>query len=200
YNADGGESSMCGNGGRCLVKAAFDFGLIRDNYTFIAVDGVHEALIQKDGTVALKMNDVDRIESKGNDFVLDTGSPHYVQFSSDVEQLNVFQKGREIRYSSIFEQKGINVNFVERNDAPGNITVRTYERGVEEETFSCGTGVTAAALVCYENESGFNSITVQTRGGILRVDFEKTGDRYTNIWLNGPAEKVFEGTLQLALI
>jgi len=197
YNADGRESSMCGNGGRCLVQFANDCGIRKDVYKFLAVDGEHEASINDDGTVALKMNDVNEVKHDHGNYILNTGSPHYVHLASDVMGLDVFKKGREIRYSKEFEKEGINVNFVEQTDHPTKIIVRTYERGVEDETFSCGTGVTAAALVCSHNDNGFNRVEVKTKGGLLSVEYEKTGDSYTNIWLNGPAVKVFEGNIEI---
>ncbi|MEI6947713.1 diaminopimelate epimerase [Paraflavisolibacter sp. H34] len=197
YNSDGREGSMCGNGGRCLVKFAFDMGIIRTTYKFIASDGDHEASVNIDGTVALKMNDVATIQYNHGSYVLNTGSPHYVALSNDVMHVNVKQKGREIRYSKEFEKEGINVNFVEQLNDADRIIVRTYERGVEDETFSCGTGVTAAALVCYHNDNGFNRVEVQTLGGRLSVEYDKIGDAYENIWLNGPAQRVFEGTVEV---
>ncbi len=193
YNADGREGSMCGNGGRCITKFAYHLGIHRNEYKFIAADGEHEAEIDMDGIVSLKMKDVDIIRKLHNDFTLDTGSPHYIKLVNDVMDIDVYKKGRDIRYSKDFEQDGINVNFVELADQD-KIIVRTYERGVEDETYSCGTGVTAAALVCYHNENGFNEVEVKTLGGTLTVEFDRLeGDRYTNIWLCGPAEKVFEG-------
>lgn len=197
YNSDGRKSSMCGNGGRCLVKFAHDMGLQKDSYHFIAVDGEHDAEVNSDGTVSLKMNDVERIHAAGNDFVLNTGSPHYVQLTEGVWDLDVFTKGRGIRNSNEYKEKGINVNFVERQEGTNGIRVRTYERGVEDETLSCGTGVTAAALVSHHNNEGVNEVPVQTRGGSLRVKFEKHGDSFKDIWLIGPADKVFEGTIEL---
>ena len=197
YNADGGESSMCGNGGRCLVKFAYDLGIRKSIYRFIAVDGEHEAEIDLDGIVSLKMKNVDGIKINHGDFILDTGSPHYVKMISNVMDYDVSKKGREIRNSPQFIDEGINVNYVEqRND--DEIIVRTYERGVEDETFSCGTGVPAAALVCYHNENGFNDVTVHTKGGKLTVEYDRVNDNhYENIWLCGPADKVFEGQITL---
>lgn len=195
YNADGGESTMCGNGGRCLVKFAADRGVIRREYRFIAIDGEHEASIELDGTVALKMNDVRQVQQDRGNFILNTGSPHYVDMVNDVMALNVVERGRQIRYSDTFKKEGINVNFVELTPDPDKIIVRTYERGVEDETYSCGTGVTAAALVCYHNENGYNHVEVKTKGGDLRVEFDKIDEHYQNIWLIGPAVKVFEGDI-----
>jgi diaminopimelate epimerase len=197
FNADGGEGSMCGNGGRCMVKFAADMGIYKNTYRFIASDGPHEAEIDADGTISLKMKDVASIAEYGTDFLLDTGSPHYVKFTSDVMNYDVFKKGHAIRYSDEFAEKGINVNFVQqKNDH--EIIVRTYERGVEDETFSCGTGVTAAALVCYHNETGYNDVTVLTKGGRLTVEYDRSGSNsYSNIFLCGPAEKVYEGDVEL---
>ncbi|HYF30630.1 MAG TPA: diaminopimelate epimerase [Chitinophagaceae bacterium] len=197
FNADGRESSMCGNGGRCLVKFAWSLGMHRSMYRFLASDGDHEAEIDDDGTVSLKMKDVQGIKDYHGDFILDTGSPHYVKMVGGVMDYNVVQKGSDIRYSNAFNKEGINVNFVEQKD-DDEIIVRTYERGVEDETLSCGTGVTACALVCYHNEIGFNNVTVHTRGGKLNVEFDRTDDdTYHNVWLSGPAEKVFEGSVTL---
>jgi diaminopimelate epimerase len=197
YNADGRESSMCGNGGRCLTKFASDMGMVLTTYRFVAVDGDHEASIHADGTVALKMNDVDQVKYDGHNYVLNTGSPHFVSLTDRVMELDVFRKGREIRYSNEFKEQGINVNFVEQLEDPDKIIVRTYERGVEDETYSCGTGVTAAALVCHHNDNGFNRVEVQTKGGWLSVEYEKIGDSYKDVWLNGPAVKVFEGLIEI---
>lgn len=195
YNADGRESSMCGNGGRCLTKFANDIGLAQTTYKFLAIDGPHESSINTDGTVALKMGDVEGIRYNHGNYVLNTGSPHFVSFASDVMHMDVYRKGHEIRNSPEFRAEGINVNFVEQTEEPDSIIVRTYERGVENETLSCGTGVTAAALVCSHNDNGFNRVEVQTKGGRLSVEYEKSGDRYTQVWLNGPATRVFEGKI-----
>ncbi len=197
FNADGRESSMCGNGGRCLTKFASDMDIIATTYRFIAVDGEHEASINEDGSVALKMNDVENIKLEHGNYILNTGSPHFVTMENDVMHLDVLKKGRNIRYSHEFKEEGINVNFVEQTEHPGQIIVRTYERGVEDETFSCGTGVTAAALVCNHNDNGFNRVEVKTKGGVLNVEYDKVGNSYKNIWLSGPSEKVFEGTIEI---
>lgn len=195
-NSDGGQSSMCGNGGRCLVKFACDMGIHLANYHFIAVDGEHEAIFGEYGWVKLKMKDVSTITQNDNgDSVLDTGSPHYVKTVGDVGIFDVFKEGKNIRYNEEFEKKGINVNFVQSADT--NIVVRTYERGVENETLSCGTGVTAAALVFAPEKQGFNRVEVQTLGGRLAVEFEKNNNSFTNIWLCGPATFVFKGEIEL---
>ncbi len=197
FNADGGESSMCGNGGRCLVKFAFDRGIIKRDYRFMAIDGEHEASLEMDGTVALKMKNVRQVRYEHGDYILDTGSPHYVHLVADAAYVNVVEKGRQIRYSEAFKTEGINVNFVQQTDEPDHIIVRTYERGVEDETFSCGTGVTAAALVCFHNENGYNRVEVDTKGGRLSVEFDKIEESYQNVWLIGPAVHVYGGQLTI---
>jgi diaminopimelate epimerase len=196
YNADGRESTMCGNGGRCMVKFAYHLGIRTEKYFFTAVDGEHEAEIDDDGTVSLKMMDVDSFKEDRGDYLIDTGSPHYVKIVGDVMDYDVFEKGMDIRYSAEFAKDGINVNFVEQKK-PDEIIVRTYERGVEDETLSCGTGVVASAIVCHHNDVGYNDVTVLTKGGRLVVEFDRVDESYKNIWLCGPAEKVFEGDLEI---
>jgi len=197
YNADGNESTMCGNGGRCMVKFALQMGIRKSNYHFLAVDGPHEAEIESDGTVRLKMKDVNQVKYHAGYAIVNTGSPHFVKFASNVEGVDVVASGRDIRYSSNFEKEGINVNFVETID-DDSIYVRTYERGVEDETLSCGTGVTAAALVSAHNENGFNTVDVKTKGGNLSVQFDKIDDdHFENIWLCGPAVFVFKGEVEI---
>ncbi len=193
YNSDGNESSMCGNGGRCLVKFAYDIGRIQSTARFIAVDGPHTAKVEE-GKVHLEMKDVKEVEKQNGHYYLNTGSPHYVETKEHVRDLDVFSLGREIRYNERFKAVGTNVNFMEL--LPQNkILVRTYERGVEDETYSCGTGVTACALTAsYE---GYQSpVMIETLGGNLQVSFEKkSADVFENIYLIGPAERVFEGRL-----
>lgn len=195
YNADGKKGSMCGNGGRCLVKFDYDSGIKKTTYHFMATDGPHEAEIDVQGIVRLKMKDVQKVKNKTDHYILDTGSPHYVQFVQNLQKMNVKEEGRKIRYSDDFADEGINVNFVETVD-DHTIFVRTYERGVENETLSCGTGVTAAALVSAHNENSFNEIDVRTTGGKLSVEFDLSDEnQYSNIWLCGPAEFVFKGEI-----
>lgn len=197
YNADGNLSSMCGNGGRCLVKFASDMGIHKLTYKFIAVDGEHVAEIENDKIVRLKMQDVEKVERHSTYVVLNTGSPHYVKFINDLAAYDVVEAGRSIRYNNHFSEEGINVNFVETTDEDG-IFVRTYERGVEDETHSCGTGVTAASLMSAHNERGFNRVEVRTRGGYLSVEFYKeSDDHFTNIWLCGPATFVYKGEIEI---
>ncbi|HLK28418.1 MAG TPA: diaminopimelate epimerase [Puia sp.] len=196
YNADGRESSMCGNGGRCMIKFAYDLGIHKSSYHFLAVDGEHDGEI--DGEIVnLKMKDVDGITEYDNDFILNTGSPHYVKNVSDVMDYDVYHEGMEIRYSEKFGKEGINVNFVEEK-GPDEIVVRTYERGVEDETLSCGTGVTASALVCHHNDAGYNEVTVITKGGKLTVKYDRIDENtFRDIWLCGPAQRVFEGEVEI---
>jgi diaminopimelate epimerase len=199
FNADGRESSMCGNGGRCLVKFAYHLGIHKSTYHFIATDGEHFADIGMDAneTVRLKMKDVSEVDEHASYSVLNTGSPHFVKFAANVRNIDVQETGREIRYSNAFKEEGINVNFVESVDED-SIFVRTYERGVEDETMSCGTGVTASALISAHNEKGFNRVEVQTPGGRLSVEFEKVDEsHFENIWLCGPAELVYKGEMEI---
>jgi diaminopimelate epimerase len=195
FNSDGAQSSMCGNGGRCICRFAFDLGIVKDaEIKFIAVDGPHHAFINDDH-VQLKMSDVHETSLAGGDYFIDTGSPHVVRFMSDVSALDVFEAGREVRYSAAYAEKGTNVNFVEVMGQ--NLFVRTYERGVENETLSCGTGVTAAALAAslhgFAPDSG--SIAVETTGGSLQVHYHRRNGGFDDIWLEGPARFVFQGEI-----
>lgn len=201
YNADGREGSMCGNGGRCLVAFAEQLGIVEGQAEFEATDGLHQAFILKkqdpEWTVSLRMNDVTRVEVVPGAYVLDTGSPHYVALSEELETLDVNRSGRQIRNSDPYRQKGINVNFI--SFLPEGTAIRTYERGVENETWSCGTGSVAAAIVTElkgkKNPAG--PVNILTRGGALRVKFKTVGDEYTDIWLEGPARFVYEGSIEL---
>ncbi|MFV8282511.1 diaminopimelate epimerase [Christiangramia marina] len=195
FNADGNPSSMCGNGGRCLVAFANYLGIVEKTARFTAIDGPHEATISG-GIVSLKMQNVADVKLKEEYSFLDTGSPHHVIFVEDVQSEDVQQKGSEIRYSELYkDNNGTNVNFVQQiNDEV--LKVRTYERGVEDETFSCGTGVTAVAIVAYQTGKIQNKqIKLETPGGSLEVKFEKTGSGFENIWLTGPAVQVFKGEI-----
>ncbi len=197
FNADGKPGSMCGNGGRCISRFAADIGAVtKDHVHFMASDGAHEAIIGKN-TIKLKMTDVNEVEAGDGFFFLNTGSPHYVKFELNVPELDVYSKGRKIRYNERFAKDGTNVNFVEAN--PDGIFVRTYERGVEDETYSCGTGVTASALVAAVIGVGgvTKSCKVKTKGGNLLVHFERSQDGFKNIWLEGPAAFVFKGETSL---
>lgn len=198
YNSDGNIGSMCGNGGRCIVQFAYDRIMQKPEYLFSAVDGDHKASIENNGWIDLKMKDVDTVEIVSfSDYILDTGSPHYVKPVGNVWDIDVVKQGREIRYSRRFAENGINVNFVEMNEDE-SISVRTYERGVEDETLSCGTGVTASALMFAHNDNGFNRVNVKTPGGNLAVEFEKKQESvFENIWLCGPAKFVFRGEMEV---
>lgn len=197
YNADGNPGSMCGNGGRCMVQFAKDQGMYKVTYRFMAVDGPHEADIDMHGIVRLKMQNVSSVENHSGYAVLNTGSPHFVKFANNVENIDVVETGREIRNSKQFKKDGINVNFVETIDDDG-IYVRTYERGVEDETMSCGTGVTASALMTAHNARGFNRVKVKTPGGSLSVEYNKIDEEhFENIWLCGPAALVYKGEIEI---
>lgn len=195
FNADGNESSLCGNGGRCITALASFLGIINNKATFEAFDGLHKSVIENN-VIKLQMKDIDQINNYSNHVFLDTGSPHYVTMSQKIEDLDVKQEGSKIRYSQDYKEEGINVNFVEKiNDEV--FAMRTYERGVEDETLSCGTGVTAVALAMnYIGETEKNLITLQTKGGDLQVSFEKQGDSYVNVWLIGPATQVYKGEIE----
>ncbi len=194
FNSDGREASMCGNGGRCIVAFANMLGLVGGHSSFIAVDGPHEAFLEPDGDVSLKMSDVNHLEITGDEYFLDTGSPHFVRFVDSLEGLDVFAEGRAVRYSDRFKEKGTNVNFVCQEKM--HLTVYTYERGVEAETLACGTGITASALSAALRSGVDNGLfTVKAKGGNLSVSFKKTESGFSDIWLKGPAVFVFEGRL-----
>jgi len=195
YNADGKEGSMCGNGGRCLVQFAYDLGIRKVKYLFIAVDGPHEALIDATGLIQLKMKDVSEVYEHETDQILNTGSPHYIRFVENIDETDVYTEGRKIRYNDTYAAEGINVNFVTRKD--WGIKIRTYERGVENETLSCGTGATAAAIAS-STQHGEQEIPVEVEGGRLAIRFNRTSEKSVdNIWLIGPATFVFEGIINL---
>ncbi len=195
YNSDGSQS-LCGNGSRAAVAMAAALGLLQTKTKFNAYDGVHEAELLPTGIVRLKMNPVTEVKQTDNDYFINTGSPHHLQFVPDAEKVNVVEAGRKIRYSDTYKPAGTNVNFIQLQDN-NTIFVRTYERGVEDETYSCGTGVTAAALAA--SFHGYQPpIHIKVKGGELDVEF-KTGQAgmFEEIYLIGPAKKVFEGTLEL---
>ena len=197
FNSDGRESTMCGNGGRCIVRFAHDMGLGKDEFTFLAIDGPHSGRILPDGQVSLQMQDVNATFRQGEDYTLNTGSPHYVHFVSDIREYPVASEGHRIRNSENYKAEGINVNFVEEL-SKGSIFVRTYERGVEDETLSCGTGVVASAIAYYfHNNYQPNDIAIQTLGGRIHVKFNIQEMHFTDIWLTGPAEQVFKGEVTL---
>lgn len=198
YNADGSKS-FCGNGSRCAQAFAKQLGIIKDRSRFLAIDGIHEGLIEgesyatKMGSVALKA-----IQTIGADWFVHTGSPHYLRFVKDVDAIDVFKEGREVRYSDAYREEGVNVNFIEiKKDI---LKVRTYERGVEGETFSCGTGVTAAAIAYASKENIQPSeVKILSKGGELNIRLKQNSEGdYTDIWLVGPAKLVYSGEYTLS--
>lgn len=200
FNSDGFESTMCGNGGRCIVSFAFDIGIQKSDYQFNAIDGLHQAKIlqldRNEKIIELKMIDVDHIINNEN-FVINTGSPHHLNFLKNIDQLNVFEEGRKIRYSENFRREGINVNFIEERE--NELFVRTYERGVENETLACGTGVTAAAIASAIRQNlKYKEFNIKTLGGDLKVSFNiESSHHFTNIKLTGPATFVYQGEIEL---
>ncbi|MFD2161343.1 diaminopimelate epimerase [Paradesertivirga mongoliensis] len=198
YNADGKPSSMCGNGGRCIVAFAKHLNIFKDETNFLAVDGWHYAKISEAGDwVSLQMIDVKDIDEDGDAYVLNTGSPHYVQCTTNLADKDVFSEGKAIRNSDNYRSEGINVNFIE--DFGDHLFVRTYERGVENETYACGTGVTAVALAMakHKNHTGENNTRIKVLGGNLNIRFNYDGKVFNNIFLEGPAKFVFEGYVNL---
>lgn len=194
YNADGQPSSMCGNGGRCIVAFAKFLGVIESETEFLAVDGPHYAKISDEGDwVSLQMIDVNEVNTDADAYVLNTGSPHYVKLVDGLEQRNVYQEGHAIRNNATYRKNGINVNFVEPMEK--GYFVRTFERGVEDETFACGTGVTAVALAMaqHKQQTGHITTPIKVLGGNLNIRFDYDGKAFTDIFLEGPAERVFEG-------
>lgn len=200
FNSDGNESTMCGNGGRCIVSFAFDVGVQKAEYQFQAIDGLHHARIlqldRNEKIIELGMIDVDSVINE-NDFIINSGSPHHLNFLKDIKDLNVNEEGQKIRYSQKFKKEGINVNFIEEQ---GNeLFVRTYERGVENETLACGTGVTAAAIASSIRQNlKLNEFHIKTLGGNLNVKFDiKSATHFTNIKLTGPATFVYQGEIEI---
>jgi len=201
FNSDGAESSMCGNGGRCFSRFLVDLKAAEDKLHFLAIDGPHNALVKEQGLVSLQMKEVQAIERlNANTFVLNTGSPHYVHFTNElITGIDMVEKGRAVRYSSAYAQEGINVNYVHKME-DGSLAVRTYERGVEDETYSCGTGVTAAAIALSElepREFPHHAVRLGTPGGAFRVSYMREGNTISDVWLEGPALPVFQGVIEL---
>jgi diaminopimelate epimerase len=195
FNSDGHEGSMCGNGGRCSSAFAIKSGIAGKELSFQAIDGVHKARLDNN-IIRLSMNDVQKPQKVSGNYFINTGSPHYIIFKKNIDQIDVNSEGKKIRWSEDFLPGGTNVNFVEIN---GNgIYVRTFERGVEEETLSCGTGVTASAIASVlSGHFDTNSVRVKTKGGDLEVSFKVTGDIISDIWLSGPATFVYEGMIEV---
>lgn len=196
YNADGFEGSMCGNGARCAVSFAKDIELIQNQCKFLAYDGMHKGLILENGLVSIEMSDVSLIEVQNNIWKIDTGSPHLICFSETVSEIDVKHEGASIRNSSNYIEDGININFVQFTK--NEIFVRTYERGVEDETLSCGTGAIASAIAAFESGlSNSDRVKVNVLGGQLEVLFSKVGSKYSNIHLIGPTKFIFKGEVDV---
>jgi len=194
FNSDGNQSTMCGNGGRCLVRFAEFLNIVEKTAIFTAIDGKHHAKIEAD-KIHLQMQDVDEVKELGTEYFLDTGSPHHIVFTPEIQQLDVKKEGAAIRYNEVYKAEGTNVNFVEPQDEI--LQVRTYERGVEDETLSCGTGVTAVAIAStYAKKYNSLPVKIQTPGGNLEISFKQNGNQFTDVWLSGPAEQVFEGVIE----
>lgn len=197
YNSDGRTSSMCGNGGRCIVAFAHFLGIIEQQAHFLAIDGDHDALLSSSNYVELQMGNVDGVEVQDTFYYLDTGSPHYVQYVDCLKNLNIVEEGQKIRYNKRFKEIGTNVNFV-TEQGTATIEVATYERGVEDETLSCGTGVTAAALTYYLKNKKSTTVNIKTKGGDLKVKFKPNSlNSFKDIWLCGPAQQVFKGQIEI---
>lgn len=195
FNADGNESTMCGNGGRCLVAFAQEIGVVKQTAQFTAIDGPHTATLNN-GLVKLGMQNVAKIKTENTHWFLNTGSPHHVQMVKNIENFDVFTIGKQIRNGAPYFEEGTNVNFVEGINED-TFSVRTYERGVENETLSCGTGVTAAAIAMHKSgKTTSTKIGLQTLGGKLNVSFDVEGENYKNVYLEGPATLVFKGTIE----
>lgn len=195
YNSDGAQSSMCGNGGRCLAAFAHAVGAVGKKGVFEAIDGPHAYEIVND-SVILSMKNVKEVQDKGKYFFIDTGSPHHVQFVSDTEKINVNEQGAKLRYG-MYGVQGANINFVSK-DSKGFYHIRTYERGVEGETLSCGTGVTAAAIAIHEQNFKVQSpVTLHTKGGVLKVHSNKNPQGYSEIFLEGAAAFVYKGEIRV---
>ena len=196
YNSDGRESTMCGNGGRCMTAFAKSLGLITYKAKFLAIDGEHISMINENDLISLQMNDVKEMNMQEGYTILNTGSPHQVIWVKNVKNIDVFYEGQRIRNEVRFMPDGINVNFVQFDGA--GLIVRTYERGVEDETLSCGTGVTAAAIAAAFDGTGAFKTAVETLGGSLEVSFIKnTPESAIDVVLTGPAVFVFKGELSL---
>jgi diaminopimelate epimerase len=200
FNSDGNISSMCGNGGRCITAFAKSLNLINGEAKFVAADGDHKSeIISKSPLIVkLKMADVSDVEQIENDIFLNTGSPHYVRFVNDVLAMDIVSEARKIRYNDRFKTEGTNVNFVQQS--PQGLIVRSYERGVENETLSCGTGVTASVLASVikgiaKKDAG--NIQVKSMGGILTVHYKPSETGFENVWLEGEAKFVFKGEIEI---
>lgn len=198
YNCDGRPASFCGNGGRCTAAFAFSLGIVGKTMTFEGFDGLHHAEIKEVDDdkyiVELSMRDVNQFNLRNHDLIVDTGSPHFVTQVDDAQSVDIVTEGRRIRYDKSISENGVNVDFVEKRDS--KLFVRTYERGVEDETLACGTGVTASALAA-SLWFGWNDVNIETLGGNLNVKFDKSGNSFTNVRLTGPAVASFRGSVKI---
>ena len=193
YNPDGSQS-LCGNGSRCAIHLANELKIINNTTNFLAIDGTHQAYIEKD-LIYLLLQDVEVIKIIADDFFVDTGSPHYIRVVGEVATMEVVTSGKAINSAYPFQNTKTNVSFVQLQEN-NQISMRTYERGVNEETLSCGTGAVAAALVA--SMKGYRSpIQIMTSGGKLAVSFCEENGSFTNIWLSGPAVQVFKGEIYI---
>jgi diaminopimelate epimerase len=198
FNSDGNEGTMCGNGGRCITAFARDLGLISDKAAFTGTDGIHHSHILENGLIRLRMKDVAQVKRLEDGYLLDTGSTHFVVFRDNTDDTDVVGEGRRTRNQPRFGRAGTNVNFVQKLTVD-SFKIRTYERGVEDETLACGTGSVASAISSYiENGTDKTSYSVQARGGSLSVSFTPVNDGFfTDVWLEGPAEFVFRGKIRI---
>ncbi|MBN2173776.1 MAG: diaminopimelate epimerase [Bacteroidales bacterium] len=200
FNSDGGEGTMCGNGGRCITAFAWDMGIKKDHFEFLAIDGIHQSKListhESSKIISIKLADVNLINHFKNHYFINTGSPHYIEFVKKIDEIDVRARGRKIRWNKKFMPGGTNVNFAEiRNN---EIHLRTFERGVEDITLSCGTGSTATAIAAWhELDKKENRFNIHSLGGILEIQFEYQGGKFTDIWLTGTAMKVFEGQIEV---
>ena len=201
FNSDGSELGMCGNGARCVIQFAKKLGIIKNSATFQASDGVHQAEIIENNYVRVKMNDIDMsnydlIDKNFDNIYLYNGSPHLVINSNDINKIDVFNEGRKIRYGDKYKDEGVNINFIEFNSNSSLCKVRTYERGVEDETLSCGTGAVAVAVVLnYSKIINKEEVIISMKGGNLKVSFNRVGDNFSNIWLYGAVAEIYKGEI-----
>lgn len=194
YNSDGREGSMCGNGGRCITAFARKCGIVKKNYVFEAIDGIHNAEFTSETTISLRMNDITEMKILDDGIFVNTGSPHFILLHDDPHRADMNLFGKKYRYDSRFGEGGANINLISYNR--NQITIATFERGVEAETLACGTGaVAAAAAVALKNSEQYNEYQISAKGGRLTVKLMQTGITFSDVFLSGPAEFVFEGEM-----
>jgi diaminopimelate epimerase len=193
FNADGNIGSLCGNGSRCFVQYCLELGIWNDE-GFYAADGHHKARLMAEQRIAIGFSDAGLPEQHDADWYLNTGSPHVVRQVQDLEHIDVIGEGKTIRHARRYQPGGTNANFIEQKQ--GHLSIRTFERGVEDETLSCGTGAVASALVwaSVHQSTGKNLQPLDTRGGKLEVGFTFNGNEFHDIWLIGPAVHIMDGT------